>query len=88
MARPAARGRPADPDTERIMKRCEALGISWLRKAPDVEDQAVQCLTAEIAVQLRAVPIRIENGRLTVAMRDPLDIAAVDQISTLAGPAP
>lgn len=73
------------PGDESRVRRCRTLGIEWLRKAPDVNKEAVALLDAEFAVRLRAIPVRIERGRLLVAMRDPLDIAAVDEIATLAG---
>jgi len=78
-------GRASDSDADRLKNRCGVLGINWLRKAPAVDREAVEKLTAEVAVQLRAIPFSIDNGRLMVAMRDPLDIAAVDQIAALAG---
>ena len=68
-----------------VMRRCRALGIDWLKKPPPVDKAAVALLEPEIAVRLRAVPLRLERGRLVVAMRDPLDLAAVDEIATLAG---
>ncbi len=67
------------------MRRCQALGIEWLRKAPEATADAIALLDGDLAVRLRAIPLRIERGRLVVAMRDPLDINAVDEIATLAG---
>ncbi|MGI9014599.1 MAG: GspE/PulE family protein [Phycisphaerales bacterium] len=66
-------------------RRCRRLGIDWLKKAPAVSVDAVALLEPEFAVRLRAVPLSIEDGRLLVAMRDPLDISAVDEIATLTG---
>ena len=70
-----------------IEQRCRRLGIEWLAKAPaeGADPEAVALLDADFAVRLRAVPLRIGDDRLLVAMRDPLDINAVDEIATLAG---
>ena len=76
---------PAAEDETPLMKRCRILGIEWLRKPPPVANEAVALLDGDLAVRLRAIPVRIERGRLIVAMRDPLDISAVDEIATLAG---
>ncbi|HMN97024.1 MAG TPA: GspE/PulE family protein [Phycisphaerales bacterium] len=67
-----------------LRDRCALLGIEWLEKAPAPDPAAVAKLAPEVAVQLRVVPIRIERGRLVVAMFDPSDIAGADQAATLA----
>jgi len=67
-----------------MRERCAALGIDWLEEPPHAETDAVNLIDADVAVRLRVVPLRIEDGRLVVAMVDPLDIAAADEISTLA----
>ena len=61
------------------------LGIEWLEDAPPTEPEAIACITSDVAVRLRVVPIRFENNRLVVAMVDPLDIAAADEVATLVG---
>src|SRR5262245_1380048 len=66
-------------------ERAAALGIEWLEEAPDPSPEAVASITADVAVRLRVVPIRFEANRLLVAMVDPMDIAAADEISTLTG---
>ncbi|MCH8343467.1 MAG: Flp pilus assembly complex ATPase component TadA [Planctomycetes bacterium] len=66
-------------------KRCAALGIDWLDEAPAASPEAVKLISAEVAVRLRVVPLRIEHDRLLVAMFDPLDISSVDEVSTLTG---
>lgn len=72
-------------DEAKIQERCRLLGIEWLSQIPQAEREAVDLLTADLAVRLRVVPLRIENNRLVVAMADPLDISAADEIATLAG---
>jgi len=68
-----------------VRDRCAQLGIKWLEKTPAVEADALACVDAELAVRLRAVPLRMERGRLVVAMLDPSDIAAADEIATISG---
>src|SRR5690606_4333603 len=73
------------PEGEVIRERCKAMGIEWLEKAPKAEPEAVGLIPSEVAVRLRAIPFKIANGRLHVAMREPLDIPAVDELAVLAG---
>ena len=72
-------------DAENLAERCALLGIEWLEKAPDTEEEAVALIEPDIAVRLRIVPIERENGTLTIAMADPLDVTASDEISTIVG---
>ena len=72
-------------DATSTRERCALLGIDWVDEAPPVEDDAAKLITADVAVRLAVVPLRVEDGRLIVAMVDPLDIQAVDEISTLSG---
>jgi len=68
-----------------VRDRCAILGIEWIEKAPPVDADTAALVDADVAVRLRAVPLRIERGRLLVAMLDPTDIGAADEIATLAG---
>jgi len=78
-----AAARPIDVTS--VADRCRLLGIDWLEDAPDTTPEAVALISADVAVRLRVVPIRLENNRLVVAMVDPLDIASADEVSTLTG---
>ncbi|MHC5113454.1 MAG: GspE/PulE family protein [Planctomycetota bacterium] len=69
----------------KMRDRCQALGIEWLEDAPSATDEAVELVDADVAVRLRIVPLRLEDGRLVVAMVDPLDIAAADEMAALTG---
>ncbi|MHC4106994.1 MAG: GspE/PulE/PilB domain-containing protein, partial [Planctomycetota bacterium] len=71
---------PGAGDGATTRERCTALGIDWLEQAPPADADAVSLITADAAVRLRVVPLRHENGRLLVAMIDPLDIAAMDEV--------
>jgi type IV pilus assembly protein PilB len=68
-----------------VRDRCRLLGIEWLEKKPRSEKEAIGLLTADTAVRLRTIPVRLERGRLFVAMVDPLDIATVDEVAALTG---
>ena len=68
-----------------IRERCATLRIEWTDEAPSASIEAVSLIEPEVAVRLRVVPLRMVDGRLMIAMMDPLDIAAVDEVSTLTG---
>lgn len=74
----------AEAEMAKIRERCRALGISWVEKPPETDPVAIALLTAEVAVRVRAVPLRIERGRLIVAMFNPLDVGAADEIAAIA----
>jgi type IV pilus assembly protein PilB len=67
-----------------LRERCRMLGIEWVETVPETADSAVERIAPEVAVRLRLVPLRVERGRLHIAMADPLDIAAVDEAAMLA----
>jgi type II secretory ATPase GspE/PulE/Tfp pilus assembly ATPase PilB-like protein len=81
----SATTRSAGSDDASVKERCSMLGIHWLEDAPKAEVDAVAMITADVAVRLRVVPLRLESNRLIVAMLDPLDSDAADEISTLTG---
>ena len=72
-------------DEAAVRERCSLLGIDWLEDAPEASSEAVACITPETAVRLRVVPLRFEHNRLVIAMLDPLDIAAADEVTALTG---
>jgi len=59
--------------------------ISRAADLPPLEASVGAVITAEDAVRLRAVPICAEGAAILVAMVDPGDFAAADEISILAG---
>lgn len=69
----------------RLRDRCEQIGIAWVEELPDLDSDAASLISAEDAIRMRLVPIRTADDQLVVAMRDPLDLAAVDEASVLAG---
>ncbi len=72
-------------ETGSIRQRCAALGIRWLEESPNASADAVALISPEVAVRLRVVPLRIAEDHLVAAMVEPLDISAVDEVSTLTG---
>ena len=81
---PAASAAPARGSADpRIRERCALLGIAWHDKAPEMEGDASALLAADVAVRLRVVPLRVDRGRLVVAMMDPLDVSAADEVAAL-----
>jgi type II secretory ATPase GspE/PulE/Tfp pilus assembly ATPase PilB-like protein len=66
-----------------LRERCEAIGIDWLEQLPESDPDAVALISPDIAVRLRIVPVRLEGGTLVVAMANPLDISAIDEVATL-----
>ena len=56
-----------------------------LEERPEVDSAATALATAEQAVRLRAVPYAFKDGRLLVAMLDPSDLEAADELSVSAG---
>ena len=65
--------------------RLRILGIQVLDRAPEAEEEATRLLPPEVAARLHAVPLKLEDGWLHVAMLDPLDTDAADEVATLSG---
>ncbi|MGE3107595.1 MAG: GspE/PulE family protein [Phycisphaerales bacterium] len=60
-------------------------GWTILADMPTLDPSASGLISADQAVRLRAVPFRVEQGRLQVVMDDPSDFAAADELSVLTG---
>src|SRR5437667_282905 len=59
----------------------QQIGIEFLHlTGQSLREDVLQLLPATLASQLQAVPIAKENGILIVAMVDPLDVVAIDDI--------
>ena len=72
-------------DQNEHRQRCELLGIAWHEKPVQADAIAVELIDPEVAVRLRVVPIRFDDLTLVLAMLDPLDTDAADEISALTG---
>jgi len=65
-------------------KQC---GISYvsLREYGDISDEVVRCLPEDLARARNLIPIAKDGDRITVAMSDPFNILAIDDIKLLTG---
>jgi len=62
-----------------------ASGFARLEQRPPIDPRASRLISADQATRLRAVPFRMEDGRLHVAMAEPSDFEAADEISVSSG---
>ena len=67
-----------------------ALAIQYGIRQVNLKDypvsmEALQCLPAEIAQRYRVLPLAIRDNRLELAMADPLDLRAVEDLSAICG---
>ncbi len=67
-------------DTKQL---CADMSLRYIEIAPDVEQHIIELIDAELAVRLRVIPIQIESSRLELAMINPTDIEAADEIATM-----
>jgi type II secretion system protein E len=81
----AASAHGSGQDVAAMRERCALFGVQWLEEAPAAASDAVALLSADLAVRLRVVPLRLEHGRLVVAMADPLDLPAADEVAAVTG---
>jgi hypothetical protein len=51
----------------------------------DIPKKVLRKLTRAVALECKAVPVRIESGRLEVAMVDPTDTDVLDRLETASG---
>ena len=56
-----------------------------LAERPEVDPAAAGLITADVASRLKAMPYAFAGARVLVAMADPADDAAADEISVLSG---
>jgi hypothetical protein len=73
------------PGADELQKRCELLGVTWHNNPASAESAAVELIEPDVAVRLRVVPLRLDGARVVLAMIDPLDTDAADEIATLTG---
>jgi len=74
--------------TEKDLIRC--LGEQWGVPFVDLSDltpdpEALKLVAQETARRYKVMPIERKNGRLLLAMKDPLDIFAIDEIRLMTG---
>jgi len=66
-----------------IASRLGVRYVDLLTSPPDQE--AVQLVREDVMRATKAMPYRVRNGTIEVAMVDPLDVAAIDRIAALTG---
>ncbi|MDQ2688102.1 MAG: Flp pilus assembly complex ATPase component TadA, partial [Armatimonadota bacterium] len=74
--------------TERDRVRClgEQWGVPYVDLADiDIDEDVVSSVTQELARRFKVVPLSREGKRLTLAMKNPLDIFAIDEIRLITG---
>jgi type IV pilus assembly protein PilB len=76
-------GASSEPTLE--SDRLRLLGIDVLERMPELESEATSLLPPEVAVRLRVVPIAADDAIVRLAMLDPFDSEAVDEVSTRSG---
>jgi type IV pilus assembly protein PilB len=72
---------------EQVMRAlADELAMPFVRlDETDIDDDAVRAVPPRLIFKLRAMPVRIEGGRLVVATSDPLRLDAFDQLRVAAG---
>lgn len=70
--------------------RVRGLGAHWGVPFIDLTEQeidtdACKLVAQEVARRLKVLPVSRENGKLALAMKDPLDIFAIDEIRLVTG---
>lgn len=74
--------------TEQDKARC--LGKQWgvpyveLTEYP-IQEDAVRCISQDLARRYKVIPISKSNGKLTLAMKNPLDVFAIDEVRLITG---
>ncbi|MDG1898265.1 MAG: ATPase, T2SS/T4P/T4SS family [Phycisphaerales bacterium] len=79
-----AEGDPA-ANSSQLRARCDLLGIPWHDRPAKSEEGVAEMIDPEVAVRLRIVPLRLDGEHLVLAMIDPLDTEAADEVATLTG---
>jgi len=74
--------------TERDRVRClgEQYGVPFCDLSDTVPDaEALKLISQEIARRLKVIPVAKSNGKLSLAMQNPLDIFAIDEVRLMTG---
>lgn len=70
--------------------RVKCLGKVWSVPFVDVQDvvpqpEALRIVSRQLAKKFRALPLEIQDGRLHIAMANPLDVFAIDELRMMTG---
>lgn len=76
-----------DVDEHAILESlAEQYGVSTISlKTAPIREQAVKAVSAKLAAYYHVMPVDISNGTLTIAVNDPLEFAAAEDIETNLG---
>ena len=77
--------RTIDEQAAAIRERADLLGIHWHERPVQADADTIALVDPEVAVRLRIVPIDRRDNMLVLAMFDPLDTEAADEIAVLTG---
>jgi type IV pilus assembly protein PilB len=73
-----------EEDIARVMAK--KAGVEYVSlKARNIDMIAENLITPDLAERFKAIPIGIENGKLLVAMRNPLNIIVLDDLKLITG---
>lgn len=73
-------------EKDRIRSLAEQWSVPFVELAEhEFEPDALKLISQEVARKLKVVPMSRKNGKLTVAMKNPLDIFAIDEIRLITG---
>lgn len=73
-----------EEDLARVMS--EILRIPYVNLfEPEISDAVIKMIKAEVAKKYQVVPVKKEGGALVLAMFDPLDLEAIDEIRFITG---
>jgi type II secretion system protein E len=73
----------SDSDIRRAF--AESMGLDILDESARPEPEAVAMISSVVAQKHNAVPIRRDNGHLVVALSDPMNLTALDDLRLAAG---
>ncbi len=77
--------RTIDEEAAEIRGRANMVGLQWHERPVEASPDAIGLVEPEVAVRLRIVPIAVRENRLVLAMFDPLDTEAADEVSVRCG---
>lgn len=75
----------SEADLARALGRKFGVSSADAEQLTGISPQVIERFPAELAEKFRAIPLRLEGRRLTLAMTDPADLKAVDEISFRTG---
>ncbi|MBU1122081.1 MAG: Flp pilus assembly complex ATPase component TadA [Candidatus Omnitrophica bacterium] len=79
-----SRGAAREEDVIRTLS--QQLGFAYVNLEDiNIEQKAIELVSEEVCLKHRAIPLFIVNDNLTIAMIDPLDVNAIDQMQTISG---